>query len=246
MSAVHCGLVWQFACGLQSLDCKMSVMYSYHRHYAMYLAGHDYQIVYRRTQQHCNADGLSRLPVAAPDTDRAEEAVKIFYTSHAEPFPVTAQQIGQETQRDPALMEVHGYVIRGWPATCTRTELQPYYNRRHELSVSQDCLLWGNRIIIPLKFRKTLLTELHEGHSGMVRMKNLARSHFGWPGLDGDIEGKTKACLGCQRVQSLPATTPLHPWSWPTEPWERIHIDFLGPLRGSMRLVVIDAHSKWP
>ena len=25
MSAVHCGLVWQFACGLQSLDCKMSL-----------------------------------------------------------------------------------------------------------------------------------------------------------------------------------------------------------------------------
>ena len=214
--------------------------------YAMFLAGHDYQIVYRRTQQHCNADGLSRLPVDAPDTDRAEEAVNIFYTSLAEPFPVTAQQIGQETQRDPALMEVHGYVIRGWPATCTRTELQPYYNRRHELSVSQDCLLWGNRIIIPSKFRKTLLTELHEGHSGMVRMKSLARSHFWWPGLDGDIEEKTKACLGCQRVQSLPATAPLHPWSWPTEPWERIHIDFLGPLRGSMWLVVIDAHSKWP
>ena len=25
MSAVHCGLVWQFSCGLQSLDCKMSL-----------------------------------------------------------------------------------------------------------------------------------------------------------------------------------------------------------------------------
>ena len=74
----------------------------------------------------------------------------------------------------------------------------------------------------------------------------ILHSHFWWPGLDGDIEGKTKACLGCQGVQSLPATAPLHPWSWPTEPWERIHIDFLGPLRGSMWLVVIDAHSKWP
>ena len=31
--------------------------------YVMYLAAHNYSIEYRSTKKHCNADGLSRLPL---------------------------------------------------------------------------------------------------------------------------------------------------------------------------------------
>ena len=44
----------------------------------------------------------------------------------------------------------------------------------------------------------------------------------------------------------MPAVAPLHPWLWPTHPWQRIHIDYAGPVDGRMMLVVVDAHSKWP
>ena len=33
---------------------------------------------------------------------------------------------------------------------------------------------------------------------------------------------------------------PLHSWTWPERPWERIHIDYLGSVEA------VDAHSKWP
>ena len=39
---------------------------------------------------------------------------------------------------------------------------------------------------------------------------------------------------------------PLHPWVWPSRPWQRIHVDFAGPFLGKSFLVVVDAHSKWP
>ena len=39
---------------------------------------------------------------------------------------------------------------------------------------------------------------------------------------------------------------PLHPWIWPSKPWQRTHVDFAGPFLGKMFFVVIDAHSKWP
>ena len=42
------------------------------------------------------------------------------------------------------------------------------------------------------------------------------------------------------------STAPLHPWLWPTKPWERIHLDFASPFQGKMFLIIIDAHSKWP
>ena len=38
----------------------------------------------------------------------------------------------------------------------------------------------------------------------------------------------------------------LHPWPWPTAPWECIHVDFAGPVAGRMLFIAVDAHSKWP
>ena len=43
-----------------------------------------------------------------------------------------------------------------------------------------------------------------------------------------------------------PPTALLHPWVWPSRPWQRGHIDFAGLIRGHTYLVLVDAHSKWP
>jgi len=54
-----------------------------------------------------------------------------------------------------------------------------------------------------------------------------------------------RSCQSCQLQQSTPAPTPIQPWSWPTRPWSRLHLDYAGPIEGKMILVLIDAHSKW-
>ena len=46
-------------------------------------------------------------------------------------------------------------------------------------------------------------------------------------------------------MQAEPSTAPVHPWEWPSSPWQRIHIDFAGPFLGSMFLIVVDAYSRW-
>ena len=84
--------------------------------YAMFLAGHQYKIVYRSTKNHSNADCLSRLPLSETVShDAGEEAVEIFYTSLMDHLPVTADQIGTSTRRDPILATVLQYVQSGWP-----------------------------------------------------------------------------------------------------------------------------------
>ena len=55
-----------------------------------------------------------------------------------------------------------------------------------------------------------------------------------------------KACQDCQSVKSSPPAAPVHPWIWPSKPWERIHIDFAGPFQQKMYFLIIDACSKWP
>ena len=123
--------------------------------------------------------------------------------------------------------------------------LKPYWNRREELSVEADCVLWGLRVIIPTTLRHQMLKELHEDHLGIVSTKALARSHFWWPSLDAEIEEMVKSCLTCQQTRHAPNKAPVHPWKWPEQPWERIHIDFAEKGKHQF-LLVNDAYSRWP
>ena len=102
------------------------------------------------------------------------------------------------------------------------------------------------RVLVPTKLRMKLLDKLHQGHPGISKMKAVSRSYFWWPGLDKDIEELGKSCKSCQSVKNSPTAAPLYPWSWPSKPWECIHVNFAGPFQGSTFLIVVDAYSKWP
>nr|XP_033477362.1 uncharacterized protein K02A2.6 [Epinephelus lanceolatus] len=211
--------------------------------WALLLSAHSYDIKYRKSDSHCNADGLSRLPL--PVTKPESNTVDICYFSEVTKAPVSAVQVKKETLNDPQLSKVMDVVVKGQPAG-DDMHLKPYLGRRLELSVQSGCLLWGRRVIIPLSLHAKVLQQLHAGHSGIVRMKEMARSYFWWPGMDKQIEEMATTCPSCHKVRNNPPPAPLHPWEFPQEPWHRVHIDFAGPLEDRMFLVAVDAHSKWP
>ena len=64
-------------------------------------------------------------------------------------------------------------------------------------------------------------------------------------GIDKSIEHLVRECESYQSVRNNPSSALLHPWAWPDGPWKRIHVDFAGPLLGSMFMLIVDAHSKW-
>jgi len=37
----------------------------------------------------------------------------------------------------------------------------------------------------------------------------------------------------------------LHNWLWPEGPAQRLHLDFLGPVKSMIFIVILDAYSKW-
>ena len=136
------------------------------------------------------------------------------------------------------------FVQQGWP-TQVHDQLKPYHVRRDELTVEANCLLWGRKVIVPEKLQSIVLEELHTAHPGVVRMKSIARVHVWWPGIDKKIEEVVKSCLPCQSNRNKPPLTSLHLWNWPSQPWRRLHLDFLGPFLGATFLIIVDAYSKW-
>ena len=52
-----------------------------------------------------------------------------------------------------------------------------------------------------------------------------------------DTENLARSCQACQAMKRAPPVVLLHPWVWPSKPWQRVHLDFASP---------VDAHSKCP
>ena len=213
--------------------------------WALTLSSYEYEISYKAGQTNGNADGLSRLPLPVMPDSVPLPGETILLMEHLEGTPVHSGHIKAWTKRDPVLSQVLRYTLEGWPKAVNSEELTPYYTKRTELSVEDGCILWGTRVIVRPQGRSKVLSELHEARPGESRMKALTRSYVWWPGLDQDIVKKVKSCDECQAHQSTPAEAPLHPWEWPGLPWSRLHVDYAGPYKGEMFLIVIDAYSKW-
>ena len=209
--------------------------------WALVLSAYDYEIEYKRSEDHANCDALSRLP--HEDSTVGSEGVVYSVSVIDDDFPITAEDIGKATLVDPVLGKVHQFVMSGWPEGCPDETLKPYHNRRNELSCEQDCVLWSSRVIIPPIFRAKMLGQLHWEHPGMCGMKAIARTCMWWPKMDQEIEEAVRVCTVCQNARNAPPSAPLIPWKWPTRPFQRIHIDFCQK-GNDYFLVVIDSHSK--
>ena len=212
--------------------------------WAWTLASYEYTITWRNTTQHANTDALSRLPLPEVPSQTTTPAEVVLMVDQLQNAPITAAQIATWTKKDPLMARVFRYVLQGWPNQ-QDDDLTPYWPKRLELSAESGCLVWGGRVVVPPQGRESVLAELHCGHPGISRMKSLARGLVWWPGLDKEIETMVKNCNKCQQSQPSPPSAPMQPWSWPTRPWSRLHVDYAGPIGGRMVLVVIDAHSKW-
>jgi hypothetical protein len=212
--------------------------------WALILASYNYSLEYRSTSAHSDADLMSRLPL--PSTwDPVMENSDCYFLDGSAATAITHDIIKKATSADPTLSTVLRYIQDGWPTNCD-SSVQPYKTRKNELTIEQGCVLWGVRVIVPPALQKDILAELHETHLGIVKMKMYARSYVWWPNLDAQIEEVVSTCELCQTMRAEPATAQVHPWAYPTTPWFRVHIDFAGPINGSMYLVVVDSYSKFP
>ena len=157
-------------------------------------------------------DALSRLPdpVQIKNVPIPEEIVLVM--NYIDSGPVTWKQISQASRNDSIIGKVINFVQSYWPQNVTDPELLPYFNRRKELSIDQNCLLWGARVVVPTKLQKLVLQELHDCHPGVVKMKSLSRSYVWWPRINEQIELTVKQCDSCQIHWNHPPSSPLQPW----------------------------------
>jgi hypothetical protein len=69
---------------------------------------------------------------------------------------------------------------------------------------------------------------------------------FGGQILVFTIENLVKVCKNCYNELQDPPKIKIKQWLPSKYVWERVHVDFLGPMDGNYYFVLIDADSKRP
>ena len=128
---------------------------------ALILNQYDYEIEFKPTKEHGNADMLSRLPRSVTSDLPVDN---LLYSLQISALPSTADEIRNQTSKDGTLSKVITYLQDGiWPDVID-DNLQLYYKKRSELSIEDGKLLWGLRVVIPAVLKDIILQVLHDEH----------------------------------------------------------------------------------
>lgn len=204
------------------------------------------------------ADLLSRSmpqqPVTYTHTDSDHIEQDMVQMLHA-PLQTTVslQELKEASELDPVLSQLRVYIQNGWPNKVPE-ELAAFSRVKQELSCwNGTCVARGLCTVIPSALRARVLAMAHEGHLGIVKLKQRCRDLVWWPGIDREIEALVKDCSACllSGKTGHQPPPPLQPLDWPTQPWDHLQLDICGEIQGvphhqRFLVVVYDLHSKWP
>ncbi|XP_055901962.1 uncharacterized protein K02A2.6-like [Eupeodes corollae] len=213
------------------------------KRWSSYISGYDFKIKHIPGKENI-ADPLSRLS-NSEDQEFEEEVCQINFLGEKNHMPVSKEDIFCESKKDPLLKTIFRVVKQGSLNKLKGDKFSPFSKRSREISIKENILFWGDRVIVPQKLQAVILEELHSPHMGMVKTKSIARQYFWWPSMNKAIENRCKNCESCKLNTDNPPKAELVSWPIPIKSWSRVHMDYAGPKWSHWFLVIVDSKSKW-
>ena len=210
------------------------------------LQPYNFRIRYRDGKEN-PADYMSRHPSKTNrgDQEKYTELYINFITKCAIPSAMTRNEIISETDRD--LMS--GLLKKAISANNWDDQrLEKYRKLQKEFSITNDgIILRGSQIFIPHKLRNKAIEIAHESHQGLEKTKLALKEKVWFPKLDVMVADRLRTCIPCLATGKDVQPEPIRMTKMPNKPWEKLHLDFKGPLPGGKYLlVVIDRYSRYP
>ena len=196
------------------------------------------------------ADTLSRAPLNGPnmaDVELAEEVqLYVDYVEERSFSPSSLASIREATAKDLQLQAVIQYTLGGWPKYGQEvpSSLGKFHSIRSHLSVTDGLLLYDDRIYIPTGLQGDILNRIHDGHQGINKCRERAKSSVFWIGISEAIKSKVDSCKHCQKHRNSQPHEPLKPTPLPELPWEKVAMD-LYDYCGVMYLIIVDYYSRF-
>ncbi|KAK3868203.1 hypothetical protein Pcinc_026391 [Petrolisthes cinctipes] len=231
------------------------------------LASYSYTACWQKGSSHFAPDALSRSPVedCADDESGSDNEVDTQYPLHtvvsaalnavcedgtrlAPLKDQTLEKIRAASEKDLEYQALKERIVSGFPEHRhdLEPELRPFWGVRSLLSVDEEFIVYGPRLIIPHSLRRETLSRLHESHQGIDRTKRRARQTVYWPGIDRDIENIVSSCQQCRPLLPKQQNEPL--WQDDDPPirvFQSTSADYFH-VAGRTYLVYVDRMSGWP
>ena len=116
----------------------------------LFLSNFYYQVEYRKWCDNSNANALTRLPLSSTESTLEKLSnVQLVQVFLIESTPIDSKQCKMATLKDPIFSKVLNFVHLGWSDKCSSEELRQYHLCREELTIQDNILLWGLRVVVP-------------------------------------------------------------------------------------------------
>ena len=110
------------------------------------------------------------------------------------------QDIRKHTEEDLEYQQLRSFILHRFPAHWSQLPepCRQFWHIHKHLSLDDDLIVYGYRLLIPLKLSGQVLSQLHESHQCTVRTKQRAHLSIYWPSIDNDIDNLILVCQTCQ------------------------------------------------
>ncbi|UYV72398.1 hypothetical protein LAZ67_9002947, partial [Cordylochernes scorpioides] len=185
--------------------------------WALKIQEYDFDIIHKSGKKHLDADGLSRGPL--PETDWDEDFERLF--------------LNQITDEEDKFIESVKKNLNG-----SRRSIAQNFKEEDGCLFKKNPNPEGRAwlLVVPENKKREIMKEYHNhmsnGHLGVARTMYRIKSKYFWPSMLKDVSEFVKTCHLCQSRKGsnqLPSglLQPIPPANFP---FERIGIDFVGPL----------------
>ncbi|UYV80104.1 hypothetical protein LAZ67_18001713 [Cordylochernes scorpioides] len=185
--------------------------------WALKIQEYDFDIIHKSGKKHLDADGLSRGPL--PETDWDEDFERLF--------------LNQITDEEDKFIESVKKNLNG-----SRRSIAQNFKEEDGCLFKKNPNPEGRAwlLVVPENKKREIMKEHHNhmsnGHLGVARTMYRIKSKYFWPSMLKDVSEFVRTCHLCQSRKGsnqLPSglLQPIPPANFP---FERIGIDFVGPL----------------
>ncbi|UYV73827.1 hypothetical protein LAZ67_11001042, partial [Cordylochernes scorpioides] len=205
--------------------------------WALKIQEYDFDIIHKSGKKHMDADGLSRGPL--PETDWVEDYERLFLN----------QIINEEDE----FIENVKKSLKGSKRAITQN-FKEENGCLYKKNPNPEGRAW--LLVVPKKRRKEIMSEFHNhmlnGHLGVARTTYRLKNKYHWPSMLKDVSEFVKTCHLCQsrKGSNQSPSGLLQPIPPANYPFERIGIDFVGPLPSTKRrrkciIVLTDYYTRY-
>ena len=98
--------------------------------------------------------------------------------------------------------------------------------------------------ILPELYER-MLSDLHDNHRGIEKMRHVFQTTVYWPGIDADIASYVNCCKICTQHKAKQAVQPMLPRDVPDSLWQDLAADFF-TYNHKEYFLIADTFSKYP